>query len=81
MSGSYNVEPHERTEIIRGSANVVDAALKFASNTRTKIDACLNYSRPALAFDIESISESFADIKAKKGVRLRVITGITAENI
>lgn len=75
---SYNVQP---TEIIRGSENVIDAVLKFASNTKTKIDACLDYSRPALAFDIESISKSLADIKATKGVRLRVITEITAENI
>jgi len=81
MSGSYNVELSERTEIIRGSENVIDAGLKFASNTKTKIDACLDYTRPALAFDIESISKSLADIKAKKGIRLRVLTEITAENI
>jgi two-component system, OmpR family, sensor histidine kinase VicK len=81
MSGSYNVQPSERTEIIRGSENVIDVVLKFASNTKTKIDACLDYSRPSLAFDIESISKSLADIKAKKGIRLRVITEITAENI
>ena len=52
MSGSYNVQPSERTEIIRGSGNVIDAALKFTSNTKTKIDACLDYTRPALAFDV-----------------------------
>jgi two-component system sensor histidine kinase VicK len=81
MSGSYNVQPSERTEIIRGSENVIDAGLKFASNAKTEIDACMDYSRPALAFDIESISKSLADIKAKKGIRLRVLTEITAENI
>jgi two-component system sensor histidine kinase VicK len=81
MSGSYNVQPSERTEIIRGSENVIDAGLKFASNAKTEIDACMDYSRPALAFDIESISKSLADIKAKNGIRLRVLTEITAENI
>jgi two-component system, OmpR family, sensor histidine kinase VicK len=81
MSGSYNVQPSERTEIICGSENVVDAGLKFISNAKTKIDACIDSSRPALAFDIESISKSLADIKTKKGIRLRVITEITAENI
>jgi two-component system, OmpR family, sensor histidine kinase VicK len=81
MCGSYNVQPSERTEIIRGSENVVDAGLKFASNVKTKIDTCMDYSRPALAFDIESISKSLADIKAKRGIRLRVLTEITAENI
>jgi two-component system sensor histidine kinase VicK len=81
MSGSYNVQPSERTEIIRGSENVVDAGLKFISNAKTKIDACVDYTRPALALDIESISKSLAHIKAKKGILLRVLTEITAENI
>ncbi|MFY9868429.1 MAG: hypothetical protein WAK17_01810 [Candidatus Nitrosopolaris sp.] len=79
MSGSYNVQPSERTEIIRGRENVIEAALKFISNAKTKIDACVDYSRPALAIDIESISKSLAE--PKKGVRLRVLTEITAENI
>jgi two-component system, OmpR family, sensor histidine kinase VicK len=73
MPGSYNVQPSERTEIIRGRENVIDAGLKFISNAKTKIDACVDYIRPAPAIDIESISKSLADIKAK-GVRLRVLT-------
>ena len=80
MSGSYNIQPSERTEIIRGRENVIDAGLKFISSAKTKIDACVDYTRPALAFDIESISKSLADIKAK-GIRVRVLTEITAENI
>ena len=70
MSASYNVQPSERTEIIRGSQNVIDAGLKFISNTKTKLDACVDYTRPALAVDIESISKSLAVIKAKKGIQL-----------
>ena len=79
MSGPYDVQPSERTEIIRGRENVIEAALKFISNAKTKIDACVDYSRPALAIDIASISKSLAE--PKKGVRLRVLTEITAENI
>jgi two-component system, OmpR family, sensor histidine kinase VicK len=73
MSGSYNV-PSERTEIIRGRENVIDAALIFISNAKTKIDACV-----VLVIDIASISKSLAE--PRKGVRLRVLTEITAENI
>ena len=80
MSGSYNIQPSERTEIIRGSENVIDAVLRFASNTTTKIDACLDYTRPALAIEIEPISKSFAEVKGK-GIRLRVLTEITTDNI
>jgi two-component system, OmpR family, sensor histidine kinase VicK len=81
MSGSYDVRPFEKTEIIRGSENVIDAGLKFISNAKTTIDACVDNTRPALAIDIESISKSLADIRAKRGIRLRVLTEITAENI
>jgi len=73
MSGSYNVQPYERIELIRGSENVIDVGLKFASDAKTEIDAFLDYTRPALAFDIESITKSLADIKAKSGIGLRVL--------
>jgi two-component system, OmpR family, sensor histidine kinase VicK len=75
MSG----QPSERTEIIRGSQNVIDAVAKFFSNAKTEIDACLDYSRPLVW--TTTISKSSADIKAKKGIRLRFLTEITAENI
>jgi len=78
MSGSYNV-PSERIEIIRGRENVIDAALIFISNAKTEIDACLDYSRPLVW--TTTISKSSADIKAKKDIRLRFLTEITAENI
>src|SRR5262249_11468868 len=45
------------------------------------IDACVDYTRPALTIDIESISKYLADIKAKSGIRLRELAEITAENI
>jgi hypothetical protein len=67
MSSSYNVQPSERTEIVRGSENVIDAGLKFISTAKAMIDACVDFTRPALAVDIESISKSLADIKAKRG--------------
>ena len=49
MAGSYNVQPSERTEIIHGSENVIYAGFKFISNAKTKIDACVDYTLPALA--------------------------------
>jgi len=67
MSGPYNVQPSERPQIIRGSEKVIDAG--NLSNVKTKIDACVDYTRPALTIDIESISKYLADIKAKSGLR------------
>jgi len=69
MPGPYDVQLSERTEIIRGRENVRDAGLKFISNAKTKIDACVDNTRPALALDIGSISKSLADVKARNGIR------------
>ncbi len=77
MSASHNVQPSDRTEIIHGSENVADAGLKFASNAKTKIDACMDYSRPALAF----VRKTLADIKSNKDIHLRVLTEIIADPI
>jgi hypothetical protein len=62
MPGSYNVQ---RSEIIRGSENVIDVGLKFASNAKTEIDAFLDYT--------PTTTKSLADIKAKSSIRLRVL--------
>jgi hypothetical protein len=48
----------ERTEVIRGTENVIDTVLKFTSNAKIKIDACLDYTRPALVIEIEPIGKS-----------------------
>ena len=55
-------------EAMQGKTRL-DAGLKFISNGKTKIDACVDYTRPALTIDIESISKYLADIKAKSGLR------------
>jgi len=82
MSGSYNIQPSEKTEIIRGRENVLKAVVKFATNAKSRIDVCLDQTRPALmvAIEIGPTSELFADIK-RRGIHLRVLTEITAGNI
>jgi len=80
MSGSYNIEPSEKTEIIRGSENVLNAVVKFVKNAKSRIDVCLDQTRPELATEIGPISELFADIKGR-GIHLRVLAEITAGNI
>jgi len=82
MSGSYNIQPSEKTEIIRGRENVVNAVVEFATNAKSRIDVCLDPTRPALmvAIEIGPTSELFADIK-RRGIHLRVLTEITPGNI
>jgi hypothetical protein len=42
---------------------VVNAALQFVSNTKSEIDACIDYSRPHLAIEIEELRKHFFDAK------------------
>jgi hypothetical protein len=60
------------TKIIQGDKNVLDAV----STADTRIDACVDQTRPALATDIEQI-RSLVLNSQNKGVRLRYITEIT----
>jgi two-component system, OmpR family, sensor histidine kinase VicK len=50
------------------------------SNTKDRIDACIDYSRPSLAIEIEELKKAFLDAKSR-GVKLRYVTEITKDNI
>jgi hypothetical protein len=49
----------ERDELIYGEENVVNEELRFFSNSKNRIDTYMDYSRPSLAIEIESIKKSF----------------------
>jgi signal transduction histidine kinase len=59
---------------------VINTVLQFASKTKTRIDACIDNTRPALAIENEQLRKSFMDAK-NAGIRSRCITEVTAENI
>ena len=54
--------------------------MRFLSETNSKIDACIDQTRPSLVIDIAVLKEAFLDAK-KRGVYLRYITEITKENL
>jgi hypothetical protein len=70
----------ERTEVLAGQQNIVNAVLQFVSNTKNGIDACIDYGRPSLAIEIEELKKAFLDAK-RRGIKLRYITEITEHNI
>jgi two-component system, OmpR family, sensor histidine kinase VicK len=70
----------EKTRVLYGSNNVIDTALQFISNARNKIDACVDHTRPSLIIEIRELKKAFHDAK-KRGVKIRYITEITAENV
>ena len=60
----------ERTEVLHGQQNVINTVLQFTSNAKSRIDACVDYSRPSLAIEIEQLKKAFLDAKSR-GVKLR----------
>ena len=59
---------------------MIDAELQFFSKTRGRIDTCMNYTRPSLAIEIDTIKKAFLDAKRRR-VKLRYLTEMTSENI
>ena len=68
------------TQVLYGIDNVINTELQFFSKTRGKIDTCMNYTRPPLATEIDTVKKAFVDAK-NRGVKLRYLTEITSENI
>ena len=69
-----------RTEILHGEQNVVNTVLQFTSRAKSRIDACVDYTRPSLAVKIEQLRKAFLSAK-RRGVRLRYVTEITEDNV
>jgi signal transduction histidine kinase len=72
-------EGPKRTEAYYGADNVIDAETRFFLNAKRRVDACMNFTRPALAVKTELI-KSFIDAKGR-GVKVRYLTEITKDNI
>ena len=70
----------KRTKVLHGTEDVLDAEVRFFSNTKRRIDTCMNYTRPPMAIGIRQIKKAFLDAKSR-GVRLRYLTEITNKNI
>src|SRR5919197_5196705 len=68
------------TQVLYGIDNVINTELQFFSKTRGRIDTCMNYTRPPLAIEIDTIKKAFVDAK-NRGIKLRYLTEITSENI
>jgi two-component system, OmpR family, sensor histidine kinase VicK len=79
-SNNKSIGKKEDTLVFYGVDTVINIILEFLNHTNSKIDACVDYSRPSLAIEIVLLREAFLSAK-KRGVRLRYITEITNENI
>lgn len=80
MTTASSPDTRERTEVLHGEQNVVNTVLQFVSNAKSRIDACIDYTRPSLATGIEELKEAFLDAK-NRGVKLRYVTEVTEDNV
>ena len=70
----------ERTKVLHGEQNVISTVLQFTSKAKSRIDACVDYTRPSLTIEIEELRKAFLDAK-RRGIRLRYVTEITEDNV
>jgi two-component system sensor histidine kinase VicK len=70
----------EVAKIIHGDKNVSEAISRFISTANSRIDACVDRTRPALGTNIEQIKALILNSR-KRGIRSRCITEITTNNI
>jgi hypothetical protein len=68
------------TKTLEGDRNVIKTILQFVSNTKVRIDACIDYSRPSLAIEFKPLKKAFLEAK-RKGIKLRYVTEITEYNV
>jgi hypothetical protein len=68
------------TQVLYGIDDVINTELQFFSKTYKKIDTCMNYTRPPLAIEIDTIKKAFVDAKRRR-IMLRYLTEITKDNL
>ncbi|MRN61643.1 MAG: hypothetical protein FIO03_06280 [Nitrosopumilales archaeon] len=69
-----------KTEIVRGSGNVVDCLVQFMCKAKLRIDVCVDHTRPYLAIEIIRLRDAFIDAK-RRHITIRYITEITKDNL
>ncbi len=80
LSSSSSDTVSERTEVLHGEQNVVNTVLQFTSKAKSRIDACVDHTRPSLTIEIEQLRKAFLDTK-NRGVRLRYVTEVNENNV
>ena len=78
MTLTSNNSP-ERTEVIYGSENVLDALLQFVFKSKT-IDSCGDSRAPSLIMEIKEYGKLLIELE-KRNIKIRYITDISKDNL
>jgi sugar-specific transcriptional regulator TrmB len=71
---------NEKTEIIYGNENIKNLTLRSFDRIKEKMDTCADSITPVNLVEFEPMFRQFRELKSR-GVRLRLITEITKDNI
>ena len=69
-----------KTEILDGTENVMRRAVSFMSNVKEKMDIFFDYRAPSTVVGVKEYRRGYIELK-KRGVKIRVLTEITKENV
>jgi len=53
MIVSDNITSAEETRAFHGGQNVVRTVLRFISNTKSRMDACMDHTRPSFSGEVK----------------------------
>jgi two-component system, OmpR family, sensor histidine kinase VicK len=70
----------QKTSIYYKPYNVINTVIEFIDKSSSRIDACVDYTRPSLIIEIAALKKAFVDAK-DRGIKLRYVTEITEDNV
>jgi two-component system, OmpR family, sensor histidine kinase VicK len=74
------VRSKQKTSIYYKPYHVINTVIEFIDKSSDRIDACVDYTRPSLIFEIAALKKAFVDAK-NRGIKLRYVTEITGDNV
>lgn len=79
-TGSSSPLPPETTEVLYGNDNIQGRVVEAYSWIQEELDGCVDYSEVSMHIELEAIYNFHVQLK-RNGIRLRVITEVTPDNI
>ena len=79
-TGSSSPLPSETTEVLYGNDSIQGRVVEAYSWIQEELDGCVDYSEVSMHIELEAIYNFHVQLK-RKGIRLRVVTEVTPDNI
>lgn len=80
-TGSSSPLPPETTEVLYGNDNIQGRVVEaYSWIQEEELDGCVDYSEVSMHIELEAIYNFHVQLK-RKGIRLRVVTEVTPDNI